>query len=488
MQELTDIVQIKHEALKLTAKHAFSGTLYQQYEQIPYEMIPGIKPRFRCCVYREREIVRQRVRMAMGKLPIDVMYTDKDSTQVVHVIPCACEGCPISKITVTPNCQSCLAKKCVKACPFGAISATPSGAVIDQSKCRKCGKCVAACPYNAIVEIERPCRRSCPVKAISMDENDIATIDPAKCVNCGACVIGCPFGAISDVSMMVNVIDALQDRDKEVVAMIAPAIEGQFGTDTLPQIKRAIRQLGFDDVYEVALGADMVAYSEAEELLERKEAGEKLTSSCCPAFVNLVRKHFPDLMKYVSTTVSPMVAVERYIRSQRPDVVTVFIGPCIAKKNEVMAGYVDEIDYVLTFEELYAMLCAKGVSEPGDDSEEDTGEDATRYGKGFALSGGVTGAVRRVLEERGATAEIRTLKCSGADECRKAMLMLKAGRLPEDFVEGMFCEGGCIGGPATLDELHHSKKVLEGRMNGMDSVVRNVEEKELHRADIHRHH
>ena len=105
MQEITDIVQIKHEVLKLTAEHAFAGNLYEQYEQIPYEMIPGIKPQFRCCVYREREIVRQRVRMAMGKLPNDVMYTDSDSTQVVHVIPCACEGCPISKITVTPNCQ-----------------------------------------------------------------------------------------------------------------------------------------------------------------------------------------------------------------------------------------------------------------------------------------------------------------------------------------------------------------------------------------------
>ena len=359
--------------------------------------------------------------------------------------------------------------------------------MIDQSKCRKCGKCVAACPYNAIVEIERPCRRSCPVKAISMDENDIATIDPDKCVNCGACVTGCPFGAISDVSMMVNVIEALRDEGKEVVAMIAPAIEGQFGTDTLPQIKQAIRRVGFDDVYEVALGADMVAYSEAGELLERKEAGEKMTSSCCPAFVNMVRKHFPDLMKYVSTTVSPMVAVERYIRSQKPNVVTVFIGPCIAKKNEVMAGYVDEIDYALTFEELYAMMCARNVFDTDGEVQEDGDEDATRYGKGFALSGGVTGAVKRVLEERGETADIQALKCNGADECRKAMMLLKAGRLPEDFVEGMFCVGGCMGGPATLNELQRSKKVFEGRLGGADSVVRNVEDKKLDQADIHRH-
>lgn len=483
MDNITDIVQIKHEVLRLTARHAFAGDLYTDYEKIPYEMIEGIKPQFRCCVYREREIVRQRVRMAMGKLPIDVLYTDADSAQVVHVIPAACEGCPITKITVTQNCQNCLAKKCAKACPFGAITNTPNGAVIDQSKCRKCGKCVAACPYNAIVEIERPCIKSCPVKAINMDKNDIATIDPGKCVNCGACVAGCPFGAISDVSMMVSVIDALREK-KEVVAMIAPSIEGQFGAATLPQIKQAIRKLGFDDVYEVALGADMVAYSEAAELSERRAAGEPMTSSCCPAFVNLVHKHFPALEKYVSTTVSPMVAVERYIRSIRPNVVTVFIGPCIAKKNEVMGSYVDEIDYALTFEELYAMLCAQGIEV---EATEEAAEDATRYGKGFAVSGGVTGAVTEVLRERGEDTALRVQKCNGADECRKALMLLKAGKLPVDFLEGMFCVGGCMGGPATLEEIQKSKKVFETRLGGAENVTENVESKGLHKANIHRH-
>ena len=484
MDNITDIVQIKPEVLRRTAKHAFDGDLYEEHDKIPYEMIEGIKPQFRCCVYREREIVRQRVRMAMGKLPIDVLYTDADSAQVVHVIPCACEGCPISQITVTQNCQSCLAKKCVKACPFGAIASTPQGAVIDQTKCKKCGKCVAACPYHAIVEIERPCIRSCPVKAINMDDNDIATIDPKKCVNCGACVVGCPFGAISDVSMMVSVIDALKAEDKEVVAMVAPAIEGQFGADTLPRIKQAIRQLGFDDVYEVALGADMVAYSEAAELAERRAAGEPMTSSCCPAFVNLVHKHFPALEKYVSTTVSPMVAVERYIRSIRPDVVTVFIGPCIAKKNEVMGRYVDEIDYALTFEELYAMLCARDIRV---EETEEAADDATRYGKGFALSGGVTGAVVQVLAERGQDTNVNAQKCSGADECRKALMLLKAGKLPVDFVEGMFCAGGCMGGPATLAELQKSKKVFETRLGSEVGVVQNVEGKGLDKANVHCH-
>lgn len=172
-----------------------------------------------------------------------------------------------------------------------------------------------------------------------------------------------------------------------------------------------------------------------KELLENKAAGKKMTSSCCPAFVNMVRKHFPQLLENVSTTVSPMIAVERYVRLTHPEAVIVFIGPCIAKKNEVMAQYIEELDYALTFEELYAMMCAKGVEASSDESCE---EDATRYGKGFALSGGVTNAVCRVLEEMGEDpSQIQTLRCDGAEECRKALLLLKAGKQPADFIEGM---------------------------------------------------
>ena len=482
MQNITDIVQIKHEVLKATAEHAFNGNIYTDYDKIPYEIIQGIKPQFRCCVYREREIIRQRVRMAMGKLPQDVLYTDKDSSQIVHVIPCACEGCPINKITVTQNCQGCLAKKCEKACPFNAIKTTSQGAVIDQEKCRKCGKCVAACPYQAIVEIERPCKKSCPVKAIDMDDNDIATINPEKCINCGACVVGCPFGAISDVSMMTNVIKAINEG-KEVVALIAPSIEGQFGEDSLTQIKSAIKKVGFSDVYEVALGADMVAVNEAEELLERKQQDKKMTSSCCPAFVNLVQKHFPMLMPYVSTMVSPMIAMERYVRLQRPDVVTVFIGPCIAKKNEVMSKYIGELEYVLTYEELFAMLSAKNIEVDKMEADE---EEATRFGKGFAVSGGVTAAVERVLEEKGGDVKVTAQKCSGIEECRKALLLLKVGKLPVDFIEGMACSGGCMGGPANLKELQKSKKVFDTRLNGSKDIISNVKNHQAENTPIHR--
>ncbi len=485
MEQVTDIVLIKHEVLKATAKHAFAGDLQENYDKIPYEIITGIKPNFRCCVYREREIVRQRVRMGMGKLPRDVMYTDSDPSQVVHVIPCACEGCPISEVTVTQNCQGCLAKKCVKACPFGAITASQTGAVIDHEKCRKCGKCVAACPYHAIVDIERPCKVSCPVNAISMDENDIATIDPAKCINCGACVVGCPFGAISDVSMMTNVIDQLCDPDKYVIAMVAPSIEGQFGAFGLPEIKAAIRKLGFSEVVEVALGADIVAYNEAQELKEHMDEGIPMTSSCCPAFVNAVAKHYPSLLPNVSTTVSPMMAINRLVKAENPGAVTVFIGPCIAKKNEVMAHYVDELDYVLTFEELNAMFDAKDVQVEAVEVAED---DATRYGKGFAMSGGVTAAVGKVLEEMNCR-DADAIQCNGADEVKKALLQLKAGRLKVDFIEGMMCTGGCMGGPANLTEYMKSRKVFEKKRDGntKDNVTAAVQAAGAAEIDVHRH-
>lgn len=457
---MTDIMQIKHEVLSAVATYAFAGKLAEGTNEIPYELIPGIKPRFRCCVYREREIIRQRIRMAMGKLPQDVANTNEDPAQVVHVIPCACEGCPITQVTVTQNCQSCLAKKCVKACPFGAISSSPVGTFIDPDKCKKCGRCVAACPYHAIVEIERPCIKSCPVKAISMDANNIATITPEKCINCGACVGGCPFGAISDISMMANVIETLSAQGQPLVALVAPSVEGQFGKATLAQIKQAILQLGFAGVEEVALGADIVAAGEAEELSEKMQKGEVLTSSCCPAFVSLVGKHYPAVKGHVSTTVSPMVAAERHYRGvYGGNASFVFIGPCIAKKNEVLSRYIHEIEYVLTFEELYAMFTAKEI-DPNQPGFAET--QATLYGRGFALAGGVTGAVLQATSELGSPAgEVTAQKCSGAEECKTALALLKAGRLKANFIEGMACVGGCMGGPATLEELQKSKKVFE---------------------------
>ncbi len=499
--ELSDVNEIKLEVLQKTAQYAYDGTLKENMEKIPYEIIPTIKPKFRCCVYREREIIRQRVslsigarelinqkiKMFKGELPIQTVHDDKilSPSQVVHIIPSACEGCPIDNISVTSNCQACLAQKCVKSCKFDAIIKTPSGAIIDQVKCKNCGACVKSCPYNAIVKVERPCKGACPVDAIKMDENDIAVIDEEKCINCGNCVTGCPFGAVSDVSMVVEVIDEIV-AGKDVYAIVAPSIEGQFGEASLGILKEAIKGLGFKDVYEAALGADAVAYKEADELVEHFEKGKVMTTSCCPSFVNLIDKHYPELKGHVSSTVSPMVAAARYVRRKHGKCKIAFIGPCITKKNEVLELKDKDVDFAITFDELVAMFKAKKVELM---DLVDSKDQATSYGKGFARSGGVTNAVLKVLEEKDINLDIKVCKCNGIEECKKALTLLKVGKFPNDFIEGMSCEHGCINGPSRVKDVNVAGKIFEKyKLSNENHDISEVNNKnDLESINIHKH-
>lgn len=485
INDITDINEIKMAVLKKTAEYAFNGTIMDKFDEIPSELIVGIKPKFRCCVYREREIIRQRVRLSMGKMPSNSTLKKGDDAQVVHVISSACEGCPIARFTVTDNCHSCLAQKCIKACKFNAITKTPKGAYIDSTKCKKCGACEKACPYNAIVDIERPCIKTCPVDAISIDENDLAYIDETKCINCGKCVVGCPFGAVSDISMITNVINELTNEGNHLYAMLAPSVEGQFGDYTMSVLKAGIKSLGFKDCLEVALGADAVAYEETKEVVENIKNGKKTTTSCCPAFVSLIQKHYPALEENISTTVSPMIATARYIRSFDPEAKVVFIGPCIAKKYEAVKNYVGEINMVLTVEEVQAMLEVKEI-----DLSKFTGdtEVSTKYGKGFAKSGGVTESVLKVAKEMEIAMEVKALKCDGIAECKKALFMLKSGKLKEDFIEGMSCEGGCVNGPAKITELNYNKKIFDKYANvPNDEIIKTCNENNLDKINIHKH-
>ena len=172
-----------------------------------------------------------------------------------------------------------------------------------------------------------------------------------------------------------------------------------------------------------------------------------MTTSCCPAFVNMIRKHFPQLADNISTTVSPMCAVSRMLKAKDPDTVTVFVGPCIAKKSEVKDNPNEgTADYALTIGEFRAMMRAKGVElEP----EENNTQQASVYGKRFGNGGGVTAAVLKSMEEMGVdSSQYKVEKCAGAAECKKILTLLKVGRLDADFVEGMMCEGGCVGGPS----------------------------------------
>ena len=457
---------LKYEVLKEVSELKFNDELTQEnIEKIPYNIIPGSQPRFRCCVYKEREIIRQRVQLAMGKTPIPPHNAEnyKVTDNVIQVIPAACEGCPINRFQVTENCQKCMAKACQRACAFGAITITGRGAYIDQDKCRECGRCAEACPYHAIADLMRPCKRSCDVGAISIGEDKLAVINEEKCISCGHCAQACPFGAISDTSVITEVIDALKS-EKRTVAIPAPAVEGQFGPNaTVGRVITALKKLGFDDVYEVALGGDAVSYFEAKELMENKDAGKKMTTSCCPAFANLIRKHYPMLLENMSTTVSPMQAVYRWIKKNDPDAYVVFIGPCMAKKDEVK--YYNEDIAVITFEELNAIFDAKGI-DPNECEEEESL--ATSYGRRFSGSGGVAASVAKAVNEMNYDKDIKLKPCSGVKECKVGLAMLKAGKLPEDIIEGMACEGGCIAGPGAIELLNKLKAARMKKIKGRD--------------------
>ncbi len=462
-----NVIKIKHEVLREVAKHAFEGDLETARDDIPYQLIPGPTPQFRCCVYKEREIIRQRIKICEGKASGPV-----DDGNIIQVIHAACEDCPISSYTVTENCQNCLGKACINACQFGAIEPGRDRSHIDPAKCKECGKCAQACPYNAIAHLKRPCKNACPVDAITYDEHGITLIDEKKCIRCGQCIHSCPFGAISMKRAIVPVIEALKDPKQKVYAMAAPATEGQFGPEiTMNSWKKAMIELGFDDFVEVGLGGDMTAAYEAEEWREAYEEGEKKVTSCCPAFVNMVRKHFPELKDHISTTISPMAGVSRMLKAKDPGCITVFIGPCVAKKSEVADQKIEgNCDYALTYSEIRAIMRAKGVTVRPEDSSY---QESSVFGKRFGNSGGVTAAVLQSLKESSHPIDAKVCIANGAKECKKALHLLKAGRLPEDFIEGMACEGGCVGGPSAFNDHISTKR-------SRDELIAQADERTIH--------
>lgn len=454
------LVELKHHVLREVCKLAWDDNItHETRERIAHEVSPGPKPTYRCCIYKEREIVRGRIRLAMGQNP----DLDSASTNVVAVIPAACDDCPIQEYTVSDSCRFCLGKPCLNACRFDAIGPGATKMHIDPNQCKACGMCAKSCPFGAIVHMVRPCKRACPANAISYDENGLCVIDDSKCIHCGHCIHACPFGAIGSKIFAVDVINAIKSG-KRVIAMCAPATEGQFGKDIgMASIRAALLKVGFADMVEVGLGGDMTAAYEAKEWIEAKKEGRKMTTSCCPAFISMLRHHFPEQYEAnKSSTVSPMVAVSRYLKALDPDCVTVFIGPCIAKKGETLNEYIaDRPDFALTYGEIVALLDSKDIEitpVPEDYQE------ASIYGKRFAGSGGVAKAVLRAMEEMGEdTSDISLLTCAGGDECKKALMLLKAGKLKEDFIEGMMCPGGCVGGPSK----HQVETVVERDRKGL---------------------
>ena len=460
----TKVQHLKYKVLREVARQAWNGTLLENVTDIPKTIVPGNEPTMRCCVYKERAILSERVKLAMGG--------DRENPNVIEVINIACDECPVGGYEVTNACRGCLAHRCEDVCRRGAISFDDDHvAHIDKSKCVECGMCAKVCPYTAIVGRKRPCQSACKVKAISMDEHKAALIDNSKCISCGACVYQCPFGAIMDKSYILNVIDLLmksqQGQNYRLYAIVAPSISSQFTYAKLGQVISGLKQLGFHTVVEAALGADMVAQSESKELAEKGF----LTSSCCPAFVTYIKQTFPQLAPYISHNLSPMAMIAKYIKETTPNAKTIFIGPCTAKKMEVKLDTVSPyVDAVLTFEELQALFDSKDLDITS--LPEDVLDNASYYGRIFARSGGLSDAVAEALKEQGIEFPLKACSCDGIEECRMALLKKSKNVLDANFIEGMACTGGCIGGAGCL--THGEKNKAEVDKYGMEAYEKTI--------------
>ncbi len=450
----TKVQHLKYKVLREVARQAFDDKLLEKITDIPKMIVPGSEPTMRCCVYKERAILTERVKIAMGG--------DSSNPNVIEVIDIACDECPIGGYEITNACRGCIAHRCEDVCKFGAISFDHNQkAHIDKTKCVGCGRCSKVCPYSAITNNKRPCENSCKIKAISMSKTKVASIDNNKCISCGACVYQCPFGAIMDKSFILNVIDLIKksnnNKKYKLYAVVAPSISSQFTYAKLGQVISGIKKIGFFHVIEAALGADMVAYAESKELSEKKF----LTSSCCPAFVDYVKKQFPNLSKHISHNLSPAATISKYIKETTPDSKIVFIGPCTAKKMEFQKEEVRPyIDSVITFEELQALLDSRNIDIT--ELDEDVLDNASYYGRIFARSGGLADAVKQGLKEHNLEDfDYKPISCDGIEECKTALMKASKNVLQNNFIEGMACSGGCIGGAGCLTHGEKNKKEVD---------------------------
>lgn len=460
----TKVQYLKYKVLREVAKEAWEDTLLENVMSIPQTIVPGKTPTMRCCVYKERAILGERVKIAMGG--------DKNNPNVIEVIDIACDECPAAGYEVTDSCRGCLAHRCEEACKRGAISFDHNHvAHIDKTKCVECGQCAKVCPYFAIVNRKRPCQIACKVKAISINEDNAAAIDNSKCIQCGACVYQCPFGAISDKSYILNVIDLIkkskQNTEYKVYAIVAPSISSQFTYGKLGQVIKGLKELGFFTVVEAALGADMVAQAESKELSEKGF----LTSSCCPAFVQYIKNSFPDLLPFVSHNLSPMATLAKYLKTTDEKAKVVFIGPCTAKKAEARLDTVKPyIDEVITFEELQALFDSKDINITT--LEEDVLDNASYFGRIFARSGGLSDAVLEGLKEQNIDFDLKACACDGIEACHIALLKKRKNVLDANFIEGMACVGGCIGGAGCL--THGEKNKAGVDKYGKESLEKTI--------------
>ena len=505
MNNVGQAIHIKKEILVRIIKAYLSENFEENTRLIPYDMRPkGMEVPYRCCVYKERAIIKARTIAGLGfsieeddetaslaKYAKEAEERKEISEKHLTVLQSACKGCNSNKIYVTDLCQGCIARPCMSSCKFGAISVVNGRSVIDETKCKKCQMCVKACPYNAIVKLSVPCEDACPVGAIKKDETGFASIDFEKCITCGKCISSCPFGAVHERSQVIDILKAMKEG-KKVIAMVAPAIAGQF-PGNIYQLKTAIKKAGFTDVYEVAQGADITANIETKEFLERMHiANERsnawlddwvneggydakesngseeaedapirkfMTTSCCAGYNQLVKKHLPEIKPYVSTTGTPTYYISEIIKKEIPDAITVFISPCVAKRTE---GYENpNVDFVMNSEELGALFIAKKI-QIAECEEEEYDKESSKQARNFGFSGGVAESVKASLPDE---TVIKPCVINGIN--KESIKQLKKYAISGEceggcnMIEVMCCEGGCIGGNATINNQRSAKKQID---------------------------
>ena len=470
MNNNSQSIHIKRDILIRLVQAFDSNDFEKNTASIPFQMRPkDCEVPYRCCIYKEREIIKDRIIADLGFSLENLDETEKledfatqslDRKEIeenpLTIIDAACKGCVPSRVYVTDLCQGCVARSCEKTCRFGAIEIAGGKSNIDSSKCKNCGMCISACPYNAIVRLIVPCEQACPVGAISKGDNGTAVIDFEKCISCGKCVAACPFGAVNEKSQLIDILKAIKNK-KKVVAMFAPAIAGQFPGNIF-QLKSAMIKAGFYDVVEVAQGADVTTRKESAEFIERMEKGATfMTTSCCAGYNNLIEKHLPEIKPYVSDTKTPLFYTAEIVKEKYPDAVTVFISPCVAKRKEVRLN--DKIDYVMNADELGAVFVGRKI-EILEMNECEYSVESSKQGRNYGVTGGVAGAVNSLLPD-GKKAKPCYIDGLTKESIRQLKKYAKDGNCQDgNLIEVMCCEGGCIGGNSTIANPKIAKKII----------------------------
>ncbi|MBS5517702.1 MAG: 4Fe-4S dicluster domain-containing protein [Clostridiales bacterium] len=482
----SSVTDIRRKVFTEVARLAYEGGDYSRIEELPYKIVPGEVAMHRESIFLERAIVGERLRLAIGLplRPLDEHAPVSDGIvesaiadkyydpPLVNIIKFACNKCPEKSFHVSDMCQGCLAHPCVEVCPKKAISLVNGKSVIDQEKCIKCGRCKDVCPYGAILKMERPCAKACGMDAIGSDENGCAKIDYDKCVSCGMCLVNCPFGAIADKGQIFQLIHSINRGDR-VIAIVAPAFVNQFGPELTPEkVKPAMKMLGFDDVVEVAIGADLCTIEEAHDFMEKvPEKQPFMATSCCPSWSVMAKKLFPTLAPYISMALTPMVLTARLMKKEHKNCRVAFIGPCAAKKLEASRRTIrSDVDFVLTFEELMGMFQAKGINfaevEPGEPFT-----DSTAAGRGFAVGGGVAQAVADCIKQIDPDREVKVQSAQGLHDCKRMLMLAKAGKYDGYLLEGMGCPGGCVAGAGTLQPIAKASASVKQYMNKAEHKI-----------------